>query len=115
MWWDKTIDRWHAEGLPAELTGVFEIHEYFGLDPYKQYWFSTTDATIEAEQHHVEGMVSDMDDYLAHRPNLFPDHGDAILGDEAVARTAEQGRSRHLDYASKASSGFRERSWASPN
>ena len=28
MWWDKTIDRWHAEGLPAELTGVFEIHKY---------------------------------------------------------------------------------------
>ena len=25
MWWDKTIDRWHAEGLPAELTGVFDI------------------------------------------------------------------------------------------
>ena len=80
MWWDKTIERWHAEGLPAELTGIFEIHEYFGLDPYKQYWFSTTDATIEAEQHHVEGIVSDMGDYLTHRPHLFPDHGDAILG-----------------------------------
>lgn len=79
MWWDKTIDRWHAEGLPAELTGVFEIHEYFKLDPYKQFWFSTTDATIEAEQHHVAGIVSNMDDYLAHRPRLFPDHSEAIL------------------------------------
>ena len=42
MWWDLTIDRWHGEGLPAQLTDVFEIHEYFGLDPYKQFWFSTT-------------------------------------------------------------------------
>jgi len=80
MWWDKTIERWHGEGLPAELTDIFDIHEYFELDPYKQYWFSTTDATIEAEQHHVEGIVSNMDDYLAHRPNLFPDHSDAIRG-----------------------------------
>lgn len=78
MWWDKTIDRWHSEGLPSKLTDVFEIHEYFGLDPYKQFWFSTTDDTIEAEQHHVEGIVSNMDDYLKHRPNLFPDHSRAI-------------------------------------
>ena len=55
MWWDKTIGRWHGEGLPAGLTDIFDIHEYFGLDPYKQYWFSTTEATIEAEQHHQYG------------------------------------------------------------
>ncbi|MBN1489197.1 MAG: hypothetical protein JXA69_04705 [Phycisphaerae bacterium] len=78
MWWDKTIDRWHGEGLPAELTGVFEIAEYFGLDPYQQFWFSTTEATIEATQHHVEGIVANTDDYLAVRPRLFPAHDQAI-------------------------------------
>ena len=66
MWWDQTIDRWHGEGLPRELqfSQVFDIARYFGLDPYQQFWFSTTDSTIEATQHHVEGMVSNMDDYL---------------------------------------------------
>jgi hypothetical protein len=49
--------------LPAGLTDVIEIDEHFGLDPYNQYWFSTTEATIETEQHHVEGIVSKMDDY----------------------------------------------------
>ena len=78
MWWDETIARWKQEGLPAELNGVFEIAEYFGLDPYQQFWFSTTDATIEALQHHVEGIVSTMDDYLRVRPRLFPDHTAAI-------------------------------------
>jgi hypothetical protein len=60
MWWDQTIDRWHGEGLPRELrfSQVFDIARYFGLDPYQQFWFSTTDATIEATLHHVEGMVS---------------------------------------------------------
>ena len=31
-------------------------------------------------QHHVEGIVSNMDDYLRIRPRLFPDHGAAIAG-----------------------------------
>jgi hypothetical protein len=78
MWWDKTIDRWRGEGLPADLATTFDIHEYFGLDPYIQFWFSTTDPTIEATQHHVDGTVSVMDDYLRLRPALFPDHSRAI-------------------------------------
>ena len=78
MWWDKTLDRWHGEGLPVNLTDIFEVHAYFGLDPYKQYWFSTTKATIDAEQHHVEGVVANMDDYLRHLPQLFPDHSAAL-------------------------------------
>jgi hypothetical protein len=78
MWWDATIAAWRQQGLPRELETVFDIAEYFGLDPYQQFWFSTTDPTIEAVQHHVEGIVSNMDDYLRVRPNLFPDHSQAI-------------------------------------
>ena len=78
MWWDKTIERWKQEGLPRYLNSVFDIHEYFGLDPYIQFWFSTTESTIEAVQHHVEGIVSNMDDYLSIRPKLFPSHKHSI-------------------------------------
>lgn len=78
MWWDKTLTRWYGEGLPTKLTDVFEIHQYFGLDPYKQFWFSTNESTIEAVQHHIDGGVSDMDDYKRFLPHLFPDHSAAI-------------------------------------
>jgi len=87
MWWDETIARWKREGLPESLETVFEIGQYFGLDPYQQFWFSTTDATIDAVQHHVEGIVSNMDDYLRVRPRLFPDHTQAI---EAMRPWAER-------------------------
>jgi hypothetical protein len=82
MWWDLTIDRWHTEGLPRSLKAsqVFEIAEWFGLDPYQQFWFSTTDPTIEATQHHVEGIVSNLDDYRRVRPQLFPCHARSIAG-----------------------------------
>ena len=80
IWWDKTIERWHGEGLPRELTfdRVFEIARWFGLDPYQQFWFSTTQPTIEATQHHVEGDVAGMDDYRRVKPRLYPDHSRAI-------------------------------------
>ena len=80
MWWDETIKRWHGEGLDPNMTDIFDTHEHFGLDPYKQYWFSTTESTIEAAQHHIEGVVSNMDDYLNHKQYLFPDHSHAING-----------------------------------
>ena len=78
MWWDQTITRWKGEGLPAHLDSIFDIAAWFGLDPYQQYWFSTTENVIEAAQHHVEGIVSDMDDYLRLRPRFFPRHDEAI-------------------------------------
>ncbi len=89
MWWDKTIARWHGEGLPRELNGVFEISQYFGLDPYYQFWFSTTKDTAEAVQHHVEGIVSDMDDYLALLPRIYPAHAQAV---ESMAGFADKQR-----------------------
>ncbi len=91
MWWDKTIAAWKQQGLPAELESVFDIADYFGLDPYQQFWFSTTDPTIDAVQHHVEGIVSNMDDYLRIRPNLFPDHGKAIESMRPWARRQADG------------------------
>jgi uroporphyrinogen-III decarboxylase len=94
MWWDKTIERWHKEGLPGHLkfNDVFGISEYFGLDPYMQFWFSTTEATIEATQHHVEGVVSNMDDYLKVKPRLYPDHSQAIASMRRWAEQQKDGR-----------------------
>jgi hypothetical protein len=80
MWWDKTIERWHNEGLPRKykFSDVFDILQYLGLDPYIQFWFSTTSPDIDATQHHTEGVVGNMDDYLAIRPHLYPDHSKSI-------------------------------------
>ena len=89
MWWDKTIARWRDEGLPSTLTDVLEISDYFGLDPYKQFWFSTTDATLEAVQHHVQGSVTQIADYLCILPALYPNHAKAI---EAMAPWAQRQR-----------------------
>ena len=93
MWWDETIRRWHQEGLPAQLkfSQVYDIAQQFGLDPYQQFWFSTTDPTIEATQHHVEGVIASMDDYWRLRSQLFPRHDVAIAGMAAWAERQRRG------------------------
>ncbi len=93
MWWDETIRRWHREGLPLDLEfhRVFKIAQYFGLDPYQQFWFSTTDPTIEATQHHVEGIVANPADYKRIRPQLFPSHDSAIAGMKSWAERQSRG------------------------
>ncbi len=73
MWWDKTIGRWRGEGLPAELESIFDIAQYFGLDPYRQFWFSTT---VPGER--PGGTVGSMDDYLRNRFQIFPDHTQSL-------------------------------------
>ena len=70
-WWNRTIERWHTEGLPAELTDVFDIHRYFGLDPYRQYWIGLWSAPPPPVAH-GQPHVRTMDEYLALRPSLFP-------------------------------------------
>ena len=37
-WWDKTLARWHGEGLPQELIEAEVIRDYLGLDNYRQSW-----------------------------------------------------------------------------
>jgi len=73
-WWDETTKRWKSEGLPQCLDSVTEISDYFGLDPYVQFWISTTTSAIDVSQHHVEGAIKNEDDYCALKPQLFPSH-----------------------------------------
>ena len=83
-----------SRGLAARAEAsarCIDIAQHFGLDPYQQFWFSTTDPTIEATQHHVEGIVANMDDYRRIRPQLFPCHDAAIAGMAAWAERQRRG------------------------
>ena len=35
-WWNQTLDRWHGEGLPTDLTDRYAICRYLGLEVYQQ-------------------------------------------------------------------------------
>jgi hypothetical protein len=80
LWWDKTIDRWKSEGLPADLDAPEGLHNltnttvnrYFGLDIYLQDWLPVRMPQFPPPPAHGIGVISSMDDYLRLRPLLYP-------------------------------------------
>lgn len=71
-WWDKTIDRWHQEGLPAALTDRYGICDHFGLDVYKQDWFPVSGPDCPQPSAHGAGIITSEEDYERIRPHLYP-------------------------------------------
>ncbi|MFO7611243.1 MAG: uroporphyrinogen decarboxylase family protein, partial [Clostridia bacterium] len=69
-WWDKTLDRFRKEGVPADLPPD-EVREYLGLDMLRQFWIGPKgDAFRNAPE--ADRKVSDMESYLRVKKLLYP-------------------------------------------
>lgn len=78
-WWDKTLTRWHGEGLP-EGMGTEEIRTYLGTDLHLQFWVSPRGPGFPTMAH-GKGPVTDRASYEALKPFLYPE--------DAVSRIRE--------------------------
>jgi hypothetical protein len=65
-WWDKTIARWKAEGLPSDI-GWDELREHLGLDMVRQFWL-----TSYGEKYPGQGAVTDKASYDKIKKFLYP-------------------------------------------
>ncbi|MEG2596643.1 MAG: uroporphyrinogen decarboxylase family protein, partial [Ruthenibacterium sp.] len=74
-WWDKTLDIWEKEGLPAALDER-AMQDYFGIAHHKQFWLSHKAATCPKDASYGGGILKTMEDYERLRPHLLPE--DAI-------------------------------------
>lgn len=74
IWWDKTLDRWHAEGLPKRLHEAGEIRDYFGLDAYRQIWIrgARPGEDIPAPASNGAGILRSAAEYDILRPKMYP-------------------------------------------
>ncbi len=73
-WWAKTIDRWHQEGLPPELTDPNDIRRHFGLDIYKGIRFQDRTELCPRAENRGDGIIATEDDYNRIRPHLYPEN-----------------------------------------
>lgn len=71
-WWNQTIDRWHEEKLPADVTERYDIVRHFGLDVYCQASLAHTTPACPRPEHHGAGILTTMEDYDRIRPELLP-------------------------------------------
>jgi hypothetical protein len=68
-WWDQTLDRWHGEGLPGQLTDRYDINRHFGVELYLQEWI---EPTVPPAAQHGAGVIATADDYERLRGTLYP-------------------------------------------
>ena len=85
-YWDKTVERWHGEGLPAEVKDAFDVGAHFGMDPYRQYWIRPIHWKAPQPTHHGAGRVASEADYEALAPYLYCDE---LLNVPAVEASRE--------------------------
>lgn len=78
-WWDLTINRWKAEGLP-DLSHS-EYYRYLGLDEHRQFWLPTKNDQCPAPSSYGAGLIENEDDYSKIKEYLYPH--------DAVKRLAE--------------------------
>jgi hypothetical protein len=71
-WWDKTIQRWRNEGLPAEVKGRYDIYSHLGMEIYWQEWLSALGPACPKPASHGAPLMADEGDYERLRPHLFP-------------------------------------------
>jgi hypothetical protein len=71
-WWDKTIARWHTEGLPPTIKNRYAIYDHFGLDVYKQDWFSVVTPDCLEPKEYGAGIIESESDYERILPYLYP-------------------------------------------
>jgi hypothetical protein len=71
-WWDQTIERWHAESLPAEIVDRYAIQSFFGLEPLKQGWLGAVTPDLPTAAYHGGPILRDLADYQRWRSCLFP-------------------------------------------
>ena len=71
-WWDKTIERWHQEGLPEKLTDRYEICRHFGMDVYKQGFVAVCGPNCPQPPSHGAGIITSEEEYDKILPDLYP-------------------------------------------
>lgn len=71
-WWIETLERWHGEGLPADLTDRYRIQDYFGLENYKQSWFRSVHWEVPKPEIHGAGLLTGPGSFTEKYEKLLP-------------------------------------------
>ncbi|MBQ7257637.1 MAG: hypothetical protein IJS60_08095 [Abditibacteriota bacterium] len=61
-WWHLTIDRWHKEGMPAEIYTAYDVSKYFGLDPVDCFYMDVS-FNLPAPKEVGGGLIETEEDY----------------------------------------------------
>jgi hypothetical protein len=73
-WWDKTLDRWHQEGLDPAMTDRQQIYRTLGMDVNYQDWINIYRPTMPSfNRQHGGGVLEAHGGYDEIRKHLYPE------------------------------------------
>lgn len=72
-WWDKTLERWHTEGLPLDVATHRQAYAWFGLDDWRLTWVRALTADAPPPASHGAPLISSRADYDAFQKHLWPE------------------------------------------
>lgn len=93
-WWDKTIDRWHDEGLPRTCQTVAQIADYFGHDPLQQLWLPIRESGFPSAPSHGAPVLQGAAEYQELKRLLYTDgvmHSAEQIIKESVWQSKDNG------------------------
>lgn len=73
-YWDKTIERWKSEGLPASIETPADVRDYFGLDRLLDLWIRSRTNECPRPESHGKPIIRTEQEYDDILPYLYPDH-----------------------------------------
>ena len=71
-WWSKTVDAWHAEGLPENIAGQ-DLKAYWKHDMTKHFWLPIREPEFPTAPYHGGPVMENEDDYEKLRKMMFTD------------------------------------------
>jgi hypothetical protein len=85
-YWDKTLERWRGEGLPAGLNELPDLYRYFGLDDHREFWVSPVPADFKKKV-----PIATEAEYDSMKAHLFPERLHDETGLRDLARRQKTG------------------------
>ena len=71
-WWNLTVDRWRADGLPDDVNTIERIQDYFGLDKCLQFNASYLTPDTPSPAEYGLGIIEDENDWERVKKTMFP-------------------------------------------
>ena len=90
-YWDKTVARWHTEGLSPNVTTPEAIRDAVGLDDWRQLWAPPFKESCPKPASHGAGILSSAAEYTSILPHLYPDPVHACRAAQPWADAHEAG------------------------
>lgn len=81
LWWDETIARWEAQGMPEGFDSI-ALYDYFKVDKNIQFWLDHYSEQCPKPEHQSRGLINSEWGYREIRPYILQENAVSLITSE---------------------------------